>query len=517
MRHPALRWVVGLGLGVLAGCPTGGQNGSTDAETEGCTPGELHCVCADDGCGPGLVCSGGVCVDDDGMTSLTTTPSTTTTSVSDGTMSTTDLPGTTGTTGDSSTTSAPECTDGPGPSMQCPQDAPFCEGGVCVDCTAIASCADYDPALPVCDPQSGACVVCTDADASACGGATPVCDPALKTCVKCTAHAQCESGACDLEVGTCFPTDGALWVDRAAMPCGVGTKESPLCEIQDAVAKIGANKPTVVKVIGGGMIYKTKIDVASNATVAIVAESGTPTVDVASEALQLNDGARVFVAGVKFIGSSMVDAKGILCLSAELWTTGVDVSSREGMAIDGVGCEIRLDRARVYSNTGGGLRLNGGALKITNSFVAVNGGPFSQNGGIYLTGSAGLDAVYTTVIGNNADTNAGSLHCPSPGTVKLRNSVLFGANPATSVNCPGAQATDSVVDAMTLGGEGVTVLGKYDTKWFVNPALGDFHITDLAPFDDIARWRLGDPAVDYDGDVRPTDELAPDYAGADRL
>jgi hypothetical protein len=513
MRHPALRWALGLGL-VAGGCPSNPQNETTDAETDGCAPGELNCICAADGCDPGLVCSGGVCVSFEGTTSVTTTSST---GASDGTTSTTDPSGTTGSSGDSSTTIAPQCSDGPGPSMQCPPDAPFCEGGSCVDCTAIASCAEYDPASPVCDPASGACVECTAGDDSACSGATPVCDAALQECVKCSAHAQCDSGACDLESGECFPADSVLWVDRSANPCGVGSKESPFCEIQDAVKTIGANNPTVVKVLDGPMNYTQKIDILGGATVAIVAESGTPTVDVASDAMLINDGARVFVAGIKLIGTSMTAAKGILCLSADLWTDLVDVSSRESMAIDAVGCQVRIERARVYLNTGGGLRLNGGSLRIVNSFVASNGGPFSANGGIHLTGSAALDAVYTTVIGNNADQNAGSLHCPSPGTVTLRNSVLFGANPATSVNCPGATGKDSVVDAMTLGGDGVTVLGKYDTKWFKNPGLGDFHATDLAPFKDVAKWRSGDPAVDYDGDVRPSEDLAADWAGADRL
>lgn len=503
-------------MGVLAaGCPQNPQNGTTDGDSDGCTPGELNCICADDGCDAGLVCSGGVCVASEGTTTLTTTMAST--GGPDTTSSSTDTPGSTGSSGEPSTTSPPECTDGPGPSAQCPAETPFCEGGACVDCTAIASCADYDASTPVCDPGSGACVQCTDGDTSACGGSTPVCDAALQQCVKCSAHAQCDSGACDLESGACFPSSSVLWVDRTTQPCGNGTEAAPFCEIQDAVKTIGVGDPTVVKVRGGPMNYTTKIDVLGGATIAIVTASGTPTVDVASDALLINDGAKVFVSGIKLIGTSMTAAKGILCLSAELWTDGVDVSSRESMAIDAVGCELHIERGRVYLNGGGGLRLNGGSLAIDNSFVASNGGAFSAYGGIHLTGSAGLAAVYTTIVGNNADQNAGSLHCPSPGAVTLRNSVVFGVNPATSVNCPGALGTDSVVDAMALSGEGVTVLGKYDTKWFTNPGLGDFHITDLAPFKDVAKWRPGDPAVDYDGDVRPSQDLAPDWAGADRL
>lgn len=511
---------LGLGVGFFAAaCTTGGggNESSSGVDSDACTPGALNCMCEAGGCEAGLVCASGFCVagSDTSATDVVSTSATTTdTSV------TGSGPGSTGSSGDSMTTGTPpDCDDGPGMSQQCPAQLPYCTAaGTCVDCSGLASCADIDAATPACDAGTGLCVECTATDAQACSGATPVCDPGQNACVKCDAHEQCSSGACDLENGTCFPDGAALWVDRQATCGGAGTQDDPFCEIQDAVVKIAPGTPTVVHVLPGPGPYKTKIDVGSNVVAAIVGEGGSPVIDVDIDALLVNEQARVFLHKLRFVGSSIMAGKGLVCLSADVWADGVEFTSRKAVALDAVGCQLELRRSRVYLNPGGGLKLNSGSTRLENSFVTSNGTNFSLYGGVLLSNLGELTAVYSTIVGNNSDQNADSIHCNDPGPVALRNVVLFGQSQATSVSCDGAVASDSIVDSMLLaGGRNVMVEPLAQSTWFKDAPGGDFHVKDAAPFADLGRWRAGDPRVDYDGEARPDVDLSSDWAGADRL
>lgn len=516
MRVALLCCALGLGMGgAAAGCkPSGPQTDTSESDSDAaCEPGSLNCICrADDACDDGLVCASGYCVG--GEDTTTTDPATTfsTTPVDPDTETTVDP------TTPTATTQTADCEGAAGPSDLCPDAAPYCDGaGACVTCEGLASCADAEPGLPVCDPGSGRCVECTADDPGACAGTTPVCDIADQTCVKCTDHAQCDSGACDLATGACFPEDAVLWVDRGS-PCGVGTQEEPFCEISDAVSGLAPGAPTVVRVKPGAATYKTKVDVPGGAIVAILGDGGAPVLDVASDAIAVSDGARVFLIDLAITGSALMTGKGILCLQGDVDAERLDITGRKGLAVDGVGCELALRRARVYGNQGAGIRLNGGSLRLENSFVTSNGTGFSMYAGVFVNNGAEVDAVYTTIVGNNGDdTYADSLHCLNAGAVRVRNSLVFGQSQATSVDCDGVEASDSVVDANTLSGEGVKVLPKAEAAWFKDPANGDFHIKPTAPLKDAAKWRTGDPAIDFDGDPRPDQDGTPDYAGADHL
>ena len=89
-------------------------------------------------------------------------------------------------------------------SDDCPADRPFCLEQECVSCAALPvdTCANADPEHPACDPESGACVECTDVKTELCTGDTPVCGE-LNQCVGCTANDQCATGSC-LANGQCL-------------------------------------------------------------------------------------------------------------------------------------------------------------------------------------------------------------------------------------------------------------------------------------------------------------------------
>lgn len=509
-------------MGLVAGVacqPTGpgSASESSGSETEGCTPGTANCTCGDDGsCEPGLVCAAQTCVDGGVETTSTTSPVTTTSEEE------TAEPGTMGgTSGDSSSSTGPvgpECEPSEGIDNDACADpaAPYCgPDKVCGGCDAI-DCAAVSAGTPTCDAVSGLCVQCTADATDACAGTTPVCDAATSTCVGCTAHAECDSGACDFATGACFAA--ILYVDRAATCDGDGSPEAPFCEISDAVANAGKLEPTVVRVKPSPTAYTKSVVVAANRKVAIVRDgNNTARLEVDGlDSLVVNDGATVYVQSLQ-ISKGDVN-KGVFCqIGSTVWLERTNIVDRKGLAIEGVACDIKLRQSKIYLNLAGGLRLTGGSVDLINSFVVSNGNSFSTVAGATLTNNAALTAIYSTFADN--DGKAGvedSLECAGQGAVALRNSILFGQSDASSVDCAGATATNSVFDSAALTGEGNVTIKLLDPAWFVAPQTGNFSIVADTPFKDVAVWRTGDPGGDYDGDARPSDDGAADYAGADR-
>jgi len=484
-------------------------------------PGSLNCLCGDgDSCEPGLVCASMRCVDDGTMTTSGT-----------GQMTTTDpttMPATVtevGTSADSSSegssssddTGELPCEPADGSvNAACDDPAkPYCgAAGACVGCAEI-DCAASSPATPACG-DAGLCVECTDAVAAACGDTTPICDAATNTCIGCSAHAQCDSGACDYATGACF--EASLFVDRAS-PCelGDGSPGAPFCEIADAVAKVAANTPTVVRVKPSASPYIKKVDVGSNAKVAILRDgAGTVRLEVDNaDSMQVNDGATAYLQNLQ-ISKGTVN-KGLFCVGGTVWIERSQIIDRKGLALDGVDCQVKLRQSRIYLNLAGGIKLNGGGLSLVNSYIVTNGGSFSAVAGITLTNLATLDAVYATIADNNGKAGVeDSLECAGEGAVTLRNSILFGQTDVSSVDCTKASATNSVVDAPGLMDASNKIIPALDPAWFVSPDTGNFAIFGDTPFKDVAMWQAGDPVGDYDDTPRPANDGAVDYAGADR-
>ncbi len=522
MRIPLILCGLGLGVGLWAGggCQPDGPQGETGtsegSETDSCTPGSQNCVCGEgSSCEPGLLCASQRCVPDNGVTTSDSGPQTTTVGTDDSGVATETSGDSTDPTA-STETGATECDPAMGViNAKCSDPAaPYCSGaGSCVACDAI-DCGETSAATPICD-ASGQCVQCNAGDDSACGGATPICDAEAVSCVACTDHAQCDSGACQLDTGACF--EAVLYVDRAA-PCGGdGSSALPFCEIQDAVATIDQGDPTVVRVKPSPSPYSKQVQVAPNRTVAIVRDgTGIAKLEVdALDSLVVNDGATAYLSGMQ-ISKGEVN-KGIYCTNAKLRLDRTQVVDRKGLGIDGVACNITLRQSRVYLNLGGGIKLTGGSLRLENSFVVSNGGAFAAISGIVITNVATIDALYTTIVDN--DGKAGvedSIDCTNPGEVKLRNSIVFGQSAVSSVGCVGATATTSVFDSSSLTGDGNKVIEFVDPAWFVAPETGNFSINPGPPFEDAALWKAGDPTVDYDGTMRPPRDGAKDFAGADR-
>jgi len=46
--------------------------------------------------------------------------------------------------------------------------------------------------------------------------------------------------------------------------------------------------------------------------------------------------------------------------------------------------------------------------------------------------------------------------------------------------------------------------------------VGVYRAIPGSKLDDLAMWQDGDPRIDFDGDPRPSGDMSPDFAGADR-
>jgi hypothetical protein len=64
---------------------------------------------------------------------------------------------------------------------------------------------------PLC--VGGTCVACTPENPVVCEDQLLLCDGTTNSCVPCVEHGQCPSGACELDVGRCFPGDFVVHVD----------------------------------------------------------------------------------------------------------------------------------------------------------------------------------------------------------------------------------------------------------------------------------------------------------------
>ncbi|MEM7153747.1 MAG: hypothetical protein AAF799_12945 [Myxococcota bacterium] len=406
-----------------------------------------------------------------------------------------ELPSMTATGADDTTTGpAPGCRD----DASCPAASPFCREDTCVPCSATddpnAACVESFPDRPLC--VEDACVACTAEDTSACEGATPACDVPTGTCVACTRHGQCPDSACHLEAGSCLPVDRVWWVDGDARDCGIadGSEASPYCTFADAMANIGVGQLGTLRVAARefGAAYAENLVLAAGRVVAVLSADEEPprlTGSGIGAPITVSGGAVAYLQGGRVEGS--------------LGTHAISV----------VGSVLHLHEFRVVLNVGGGIALtNGALLQADNSVLGANGNALVDAQALRVTDSS-FDLRYVTLAGNDG-TAVSSILCTGASNGSIRNGIVVGVQTG-SVDCPDLVVETSATDSAFMG-EGVVPVGTFDVAWFVSPGSGDFHLADGHPFTDVARWEVGDPPVDLDGDRRPSRAGSPDVAGADR-
>jgi len=210
--------------------------------------------------------------------------------------------------------SAPECTS----------------NGICAGCTDGAACARF-PETPLCLVGGGQCVACRDSGDCA-DPAAPTCDATAHTCRACSADADCGSGVCDIEEGTCVDASTIYLVDDDA-PCAIGdgSAAAPFCSIAEALGAFAVAPRNFVAVLPGQYTFPLLVTAPLPSFVSV--EQGGAVVGpaaVGDDCLAVSVNASILVRGFAFAGcdiavrvDAVVSQIRLIALAIEGATTGI--------------------------------------------------------------------------------------------------------------------------------------------------------------------------------------------------
>ncbi|KIG17474.1 hypothetical protein DB30_03175 [Enhygromyxa salina] len=367
--------------------------------------------------------------------------------------------------------------------------APFCDldTGVCVGCGSMSdadgACAGVDPALPVC--HADVCVACTPDKTQACAETAPICDVATNACVGCNDHDQCSDSACNLATGSCFDPAAVFYVDGGNKECEAadGTQSKPFCTLAEAIDAVTVPSRILISTVDE-IHYEAEVVIADK-TIALFAA---------------NDGPAPVLEGPEDKVAVAVTSSG------QLYMRGVDIVRTE----NGLGLEINdghawVQQSRIVKNERGGIRVDGGTLRLEHSFVG--GDADDVNAIEVLDGEVSI--IYTTIVAGGDDSHA--FVCETSSESTIRNSIIVSLGDSAEVMCDAVEIIDSFNEADSAE--------KFDdnSDWFED-WRDDFHLVPgkyPAILETLAIWRTGDPQKDIDGDPRPTADGTQDFAGAD--
>lgn len=506
-RLLGLLFAAGASVGACTDVGMGEATSTSDSTGGECLVGQVGCRCTTGGsCDPGLLCASMTCVEPD--------PGTSTTEVT----TTVDPTTSTGTSGGDECNPAGNGGNDPA-CMAASPDRPYCVKGDCVDCTGI-SCEAVSPSLPLCDPETGKCAACL------CDDAAPVCDPVAHTCGACTSHDECPDSACNLWTGGCIAAADTLWVIGSGCDDdGAGSEDAPLCTLHAAFARIGGEPAGeyAVRVHPGTYPVANPLRASTGHTVALVqagggAEVGVEIVASESPAIAIDADGKLLVDGVRLSDGG---SDGLSCSSGEAWLDRLTVEASAGRGISADDCEIKLRRGVLVANTIAGAEMRGGSLRLENSFITANGNNQNGGGGVYLALGASVDAVYTTWVLNLGQAGTPfAVACDEDAdkeTVSVRNSVAI--NKGLNTLCEGATVKNTAWSNDPPGSGNIsvdyTMLAQFLTADM--GLAGVYRAIAGTTIDQLAMWQVGDPAIDFDGDERPSGANSPDFAGADRV
>ena len=207
-----------------------------------------------------------------------------------------------------------------------------------------------------------------------------------------------------------------------------------------------------------------------------------------------------------------------------------NVSDSRNLPVISVNGTLTMFRSSVTSNSGGGVSADGdltvldcvfanntakaggaivaaGKVSVTNTVFFANtadgtGGlnPIPARGGA-IAASGDVRVTHCTFQGNKAQgfvpsDDGGGVHISS-GSVKVRNSILWGDSPNEIAGPGAAEITYSDV----MGGYPGAGNIDQDPR-FVDPAAGDLHLLSCSPARDAGRFTLSLPLTDLDGKPR---------------
>ena len=535
--------------------------------TEGCEVGMLGCPCTGGGaCDPGLLCNaalvcestadvttGGSATTDEPMsgtdTATNTDPGTSTTEIDASSSGTEPIPGECTPTGDA--LESVEC-------QAIDPNRPFCQGDICVGCGAVgddACVGGTEGARPICLP-AGRCVQCDASDAlekQQCTAKKPHCNLDTYSCEGCLEHSECPETACEVAARTCFPSNQIIYVRQgptknancSAKPGNGGTMDLPFCDFETAISGVqeggfasgytfhmlandeAPGDPGSVIITGGAepVAYAFTHDPGGLGDKHTGFKGLGPLILVpANVTLYLRDW------GITIVNGQNDSSRGIDCQEGgAVWLDDSRILYARGAGIRGNKCDIHLRRSIVAFGSTEGIEMTGGSLHLTNSFITRNNNIVGKRGGgLHLAGdSPTADILYSTIADNSNELSqkpgefGDSITCDTPASIKIRNSIVVRkpANNNASIACPedGLSIDWSVLDFDYKGNN--TKSAAEDLLKGLTPfgLTGAYRVNMAGEpyFKMQARWKLGDPRVDFEGSPRNAVVNGADYAGAD--
>lgn len=367
-------------------------------------------------------------------------------------------------------------------------------------CTSDQQCSG---ATGVCDVSgSKVCVQCTTAEAQACTGMTPTCGSDDK-CRACSVHADCASNAC-LPDGSCGTDTNVAYVDATGSASNTTCTKAAPCS---TIAKALATTKAFVK-IHGTVDEQVSIN---NQNLTVLADPGAKLTSTSNGILlEVKGTSQVSVLDLEIAGASGNNGYGVSMPTGNTATLSISRAKIDTNSAGGVSCSagaLTIARTEISGNAGGGVSLSSTSFDLENNFIVQNGGPTSLIGGINLatvsgSGSHRLD--FNTIAANagtstvNSGVNCGTVGAP----IVFSDNVIY----ENTVSGGGKQIGGSTNCSTTysdVGPDAATGSGNINMDpMFVNAAQGNFHITSASPAKDTA-----DPAatlaIDIDGDTRP--------------
>ncbi len=360
------------------------------------------------------------------------------------------------------------------------------------------------------------------------------CNLTTNACGPCSAHSDCSSGVC-MTGGTCAAPSQVAYVNNNPAICSdtahTSTPTAPYCKIADATILASplpyivvapsatsydaVSLTAVVAAIGPLTIIGPGHNAATSAK---IAPATGPAISIASS----GNAVTLTVDGLELIGAGGgAPAAGAKC---QVVTSGAPsltilnsyIHSSGLYGVDSSSCSLTLDANIIgANNTGGGVSINGGTVKVSNNLIVANG---SNGPGVLFAGSVSGTWWFNTVANNSyktgPTTNQGAYNCSTTGNTLplLQAGIVWGNDKSGGASFDSARCAFTYTDIDdTTTPTGGTNTGNFNT----NPTLtagtlpaASYRITTGSAAENVVTSSTGLtggtlPAHDVDGNARP--------------